>query len=65
MSAPAFPQMGGRLRLARQAKGMSVRGLARAADVSASLISQIETGKTSPSVSTLYAITTALQISIE
>jgi transcriptional regulator with XRE-family HTH domain/quercetin dioxygenase-like cupin family protein len=57
--------MGGRLRLARQAKGMSVRGLARAADVSASLISQIETGKTSPSVSTLYAITTALQISIE
>lgn len=65
MSAPAFPQMGGRLRMARQAKGMSVRGLARAAEVSASLISQIETGKTSPSVSTLYAITTALQISIE
>jgi len=44
---------------------MSVRGLARAVDVSASLISQIETGKSSPSVSTLYAITTALQISIE
>jgi transcriptional regulator with XRE-family HTH domain len=65
MTAPVFPQMGRRLRLARQAKGMSVRGLARAAEVSASLISQIETGKTSPSVSTLYAITTALQISIE
>src|SRR6185437_8402126 len=46
-------------------RGMTVRGLARAVDVSASLISQIETGKSSPSVSTLYAITTALQISIE
>lgn len=44
---------------------MTVRGLARAVDVSASLISQIETGKSSPSVSTLYAITGALDISIE
>lgn len=42
-----------------------MRGLARAVDVSASLISQIETGKSSPSVSTLYAITAALDISIE
>ena len=47
------------------ARGMSVRGLARQVDVSASLISQIETGKSSPSVSTLYAITAALEISIE
>jgi transcriptional regulator with XRE-family HTH domain len=44
---------------------MTVRGLARAVEVSASLISQIETGKSSPSVSTLYAITAALAISIE
>jgi transcriptional regulator with XRE-family HTH domain/quercetin dioxygenase-like cupin family protein len=44
---------------------MTVRGLARAVDVSASMISQIETGKSSPSVSTLYAITAALDISIE
>jgi quercetin dioxygenase-like cupin family protein len=42
-----------------------VRGLARDIGVSASLISQIETNKSSPSVSTLYAITTALGISIE
>jgi transcriptional regulator with XRE-family HTH domain len=42
-----------------------VRGLARDIGVSASLISQIETDKSSPSVSTLYAITTALGISIE
>jgi quercetin dioxygenase-like cupin family protein/DNA-binding XRE family transcriptional regulator len=33
--------------------------------VSASLISQIETGKSQPSVSTLYAITNALDIPIE
>jgi quercetin dioxygenase-like cupin family protein len=33
--------------------------------VSASLISQIETGKCQPSVGTLYAITTALGISVE
>jgi quercetin dioxygenase-like cupin family protein/DNA-binding XRE family transcriptional regulator len=33
--------------------------------VSASLVSQIETGKSQPSVSTLYAITKALGISVE
>jgi transcriptional regulator with XRE-family HTH domain/quercetin dioxygenase-like cupin family protein len=53
------------LRQARVERGMSVRGLARAIDVSPSLISQIETGKSSTSVSTLYAITTALKVSIE
>jgi transcriptional regulator with XRE-family HTH domain len=62
---PAVPPIGQRLREARAARGMTVRGLARAVDVSPSLISQIETGKSSPSVSTLYAITNALQISIE
>lgn len=65
MSAPALPPIGERLRQARLRRGMTVRGLARAVDVSASLISQIETGKSSPSVSTLYAITAALDISIE
>jgi quercetin dioxygenase-like cupin family protein/DNA-binding XRE family transcriptional regulator len=44
---------------------MTVRGLARAIEVSASLISQIETGRSSPSVSTLYAMTAALGVSIE
>jgi transcriptional regulator with XRE-family HTH domain len=44
---------------------MSVRGLARDIGVSPSLISQIETDKSQPSVSTLYAITTALDITIE
>ena len=65
MSGPALPPIGERLRQARLARGMTVRGLARVVDVSASLISQIETGKSSPSVSTLYAITAALDISLE
>jgi transcriptional regulator with XRE-family HTH domain/quercetin dioxygenase-like cupin family protein len=65
MPAAEVPPIGERLREARRLRGVTVRGLARAIDVSASLISQIETGKSSPSVSTLYAITTALGISIE
>jgi transcriptional regulator with XRE-family HTH domain len=44
---------------------MSLRALAREVGVSASLVSQIETGKSQPSVSTLYAITTVLGISVE
>jgi transcriptional regulator with XRE-family HTH domain/quercetin dioxygenase-like cupin family protein len=59
------PPIGERLREERIRRGLSVRGLARDVGVSASLISQIETEKSKPSVSTLYAITTALGISIE
>jgi len=65
VSGPALPPIGERLRRARQQRGLTVRGLARLVDVSASLISQIETGKSSPSVSTLYAMTAALDISVE
>jgi transcriptional regulator with XRE-family HTH domain len=57
--------VGERLRAERSRRGVSVRALARDLGVSASLISQIETGKSQPSVSTLYAITTALGISVE
>ena len=60
-----MPPIGERLREERVRRGLSVRGLARDIGVSASLISQIETEKSQPSVSTLYAITTALGISIE
>ena len=44
---------------------MTLRGLAREIGVSASLISQIETDKAQPSVSTLYAITSALGVGVE
>ncbi|TDE02235.1 helix-turn-helix domain-containing protein [Jiangella asiatica] len=65
MSPSAVPPIGERIRQERMRKGVSARGLAREIGVSASLISQIETDKSQPSVSTLYAITTALGISIE
>jgi transcriptional regulator with XRE-family HTH domain len=65
VSLAAVPPVGARIRQARLAKGVSLRALAREAGVSASLVSQIETGKSQPSVSTLYAITTALSISVE
>jgi quercetin dioxygenase-like cupin family protein/DNA-binding XRE family transcriptional regulator len=65
VASNAVPPIGARLRAERLRRDISVRGLAREIGVSASLISQIETEKSSPSVSTLYAITTALGISIE
>ncbi|WP_326758323.1 cupin domain-containing protein [Streptomyces phaeochromogenes] len=65
MSPVVVPPVGARIRQARTARGMSLRGLAREIGVSASLISQIETGKSQPSVSTLYAITTVLSIPVE
>ena len=65
VSPSEVPPIGDRIRAERARRGVTVRGLARDVGVSASLISQIETGRSQPSVSTLYAITTALGISIE
>ncbi|MFJ7332868.1 helix-turn-helix domain-containing protein [Streptomyces sp. NPDC101110] len=65
MSPAVVPPVGARIRQARLERGTSLRALAREIGVSASLVSQIETGKSQPSVSTLYAITTALGISVE
>jgi Predicted transcriptional regulators len=57
--------IGARLRAARLAQGLSLRGVAEAVGVSASLVSQVETGKTQPSVSTLYAMVSHLGISMD
>lgn len=57
--------VGARLRSGRVASGMSVRELARRAGVSASLISQVENGRSNPSVGTLYAIVSALGMSLD
>lgn len=65
MSPVPVPAVGARIRQARLERGVGLRALAREVGVSASLVSQIETGKSQPSVSTLYAITTALGISVE
>jgi transcriptional regulator with XRE-family HTH domain/quercetin dioxygenase-like cupin family protein len=65
MASSDLPSLGRRIREERVKRGVSLRGLAREVGVSASMISQIETAKSRPSVSTLYAITSALGMSIE
>lgn len=62
---PADPPIGARIREERHRKGMNLRALARAVGVSASHISQIETGKCRPSVSTLWSITTVLGVPLD
>jgi transcriptional regulator with XRE-family HTH domain len=57
--------MSERLRSARIRTGMSARRLAADLGCSPSLISQIERGKAVPSVSRLFAMTTALGISMD
>jgi transcriptional regulator with XRE-family HTH domain len=57
--------VGQELRARRTAKGLSLRALARELDISPSALSQIETGKSRPSVSTLYAIVSALGMSLD
>lgn len=44
---------------------MSLRAVAKLIDVSASFVSQVELGKASPSVGTLYALVTALGLSLD
>jgi DNA-binding XRE family transcriptional regulator/mannose-6-phosphate isomerase-like protein (cupin superfamily) len=62
--AGQLDHLGRRLRAARLRRGLSLRGLARDLGVSASMVSQVENGRVQPSVSTLYAITTALGVPI-
>jgi DNA-binding XRE family transcriptional regulator/mannose-6-phosphate isomerase-like protein (cupin superfamily) len=57
--------VGGRIRARRLARGISLRQFARDLDVSASFISQLETGKTQPSVATLFAICAELDIATD
>jgi transcriptional regulator with XRE-family HTH domain len=63
--APADDTLGARLRAEREQRGLTLRELARRLEVSPSLVSQIETGKTQPSVRTLYAIVTELGVSLD
>ena len=57
--------MGESLREARRGRGLSLRELADRLGVSPSLISQIETGRANPSVSTLYALAAELDVSLD
>lgn len=57
--------LGSQLKAIRLKTGMSLRELARQIDVSPSFVSQIENGKSQPSVSTLYALAKLLNVSVD
>ena len=57
--------LGLQVRDARNRAGLTLRELAGQLGVSPSLLSQIENGKSQPSVATLYALAQALKISID
>jgi transcriptional regulator with XRE-family HTH domain len=57
--------VGQRLRAERERHGLSLRELARRLAISPSALSQIETGRSRPSVGTLYAIVTELGMSLD
>lgn len=61
----ALDGIGGRLREERVRAGLSQRELARRLGLSASLISQLESGQSRPSVGTLYSIVTELGVSLD
>lgn len=57
--------IGQKLRTARVKQNLSLRELAAKAEVSASLLSQIENGKANPSVRSLHSIAEALSLSVD
>ena len=56
--------IGAQVRATRQALGMTIAEVARAASVSVAMVSKIENGQTSPSLSTLEGLATALNVPI-
>jgi transcriptional regulator with XRE-family HTH domain/mannose-6-phosphate isomerase-like protein (cupin superfamily) len=61
----AVSGVGARLRTHREAAKLSLRQFARDLGVSPSFVSQLENGKSQPSVATLYMICSALGLSID
>jgi transcriptional regulator with XRE-family HTH domain len=64
-ATPEYREIGDRLRTARTARKLSLRGLADRLGVSPSLISQVERGLAKPSVNTLYAMARELDMSLD
>lgn len=56
--------VGGRIRELREARNLSIRALARKSGISANALSMIERGRSSPSVSTLYKLSGAIEVPI-
>ena len=65
VGADPVVNLGGRLKAVRMKSGMSLRELARQLGVSPSFISQMENGKSQPSVATLYSMAQLLDVSID
>ena len=57
--------LGHRLRQVREGRGLSLREVARQLGVSPSFISQMENGKSQPSVATLYSLSQLLDVPID
>jgi DNA-binding XRE family transcriptional regulator/mannose-6-phosphate isomerase-like protein (cupin superfamily) len=57
--------LGVRLKRARQKSGLSLREVARQLGVSPSFVSQMENGKSTPSVATLYSMAQLLDVTID
>jgi DNA-binding XRE family transcriptional regulator/quercetin dioxygenase-like cupin family protein len=64
-SGDPAPNLGRRLRQARLDANLSLREMARQLGVSASFVSQLENGKSQPSVATLYSLSQLLGVSID
>jgi transcriptional regulator with XRE-family HTH domain len=58
------PDVGARLRILREQRGLSLRELAERCDLSFNAIGRIERGDSSPTVSTLHQLANALEVSI-
>jgi transcriptional regulator with XRE-family HTH domain/mannose-6-phosphate isomerase-like protein (cupin superfamily) len=61
----AVMSVGAQLRESRRAAGLSLRQFARDLGVSPSFVSQIENGKSQPSVATLYTMCSKLNVSVD
>lgn len=55
-------QLPAKLKLARQEKSLSLEAVSKLSGVSKSMLSQIERGESSPTISTLWNLTRALQV---
>ena len=58
-------ELGEGIRAQRERKGLSLRAVASSVGISASMLSQVETGKLHPSVATLYQIASYLDVSVD
>lgn len=63
-SAPAEPPVGERIRALRDAMGLSLRDLAGRCGVSAPMLSQVERGETSPTLSVAAKIAAGLDLTL-